>query len=1444
MFGSQVYSWGVGEHGKLGHGNTLSQRRPKQVMGLLYDKRIVHVSAGYHHSAAVTDTGLLYTWGEGDHGRLGHGDLKSRLTPNLVTELSDVGYVSCGESHTLVLSLDGYTVWSMGSGNGGKLGHDDTGKVMTPKIIEALRRYRVKKVCAGTSFSLALTWDGIVFWWGLGLRANSVSSLVPVLITDLSSHHVVDVSLGDSHVLALTQYNEVYAWGSNTMGQCGQDNFTNPVETPSKVVGLDDVCVRQICAGSLFSIAYTAPPSSNALSNVFSPFCVDVRPHTFTLLREFLETYSVCFTSGDFTPFTSQDTHAQFIALVLRLLSSHLYLALVGSQSNTPCVLGNETTSLRHVLFKLVDMDTTLEIEVLLTDCLAIGASLLLPPVMEQLQLIKSLLSQQVPLSNGQRMLLGVITSSLHKNQHLALLFRFDTLHTYPDRLSMLQDLVTLSCNKLHAYTLSHLKSNCYDVEFQETRVNQVVLLLQTSIIMQYVVKHCDVSGEVYRFYLKIVLPLAIDILERCIVWMKQMKDPELLNDILYNSLAGKVFFSIVHSLLINFDSSMYPTLEYFLRLLPLLDALNKLLRIKNAWLLELEESVALLIGKTLGTMLIGTPECSEEIKSKQWYKTSLFSAGMQGNTSLSDIETFTNDMKQALSILMCPHYEEDETKYIALLKYIPEQYKQLVYCNLSTELPEDIITAHMIEYNMMQEDPYIEPSKHDQCLCKLFLIVCIKLCQFPFEQTPLSSPEKATLEQMLSHVGKFRTELLSKPVLSEMTPAASSLERDKDAEEEDPIMKLVKGSSTHLVKQYLIRTPKSQKIVNLLSFLEGKRSLIFVKTYREASRILSAVQDCNMLSIPMSNPASWEHVDCVELLNLFNMGRSPLVIMTLSDFIGNDFSNVEQVIIYNLPLSINHYVFQIAGHKEAIAFYDPVSDLGLASSLVKLLEFSNNHVPVWLLEEQKLIASTSTTPTSSVAKQVTYMDTSNHADVRTTAFLNIMYLLCHINAPVTSQHEKLLDEILRFVLNDNEDCEWRTLIPEMHKGLQMQLERATSRCKALKQMHDLLPGELKHVNTGTGDNEACELDEPRPLLNWAYEQLLLGFFPLSPHESTQTPAKHYLSDIPCVSASEKDQVRTLVHQIYSKLIALIKHFDFENKDLQTLCMFCMSVPMVATDLSLVITENILHTLQQMIYYPGRKDPGCVTELAFNLIKILTCSCAIYIDELSSTVESQLVSALHEYVFNADRLEFRTDIGERNLGDELFFIYSLASVSTVRPLLATKPWISTLLNLLSVTKSGTCKLNLLRPRLISLNLLGAILPHAQQGESSIINELLTQLSAHMWRVPQRLAHHNALKKEEELDKQIEHLYCPVSAAGAWGEGYEDISDVSFDKEKCVCCTVEYGSSLIHGPGTRGYGVANIGITHGCYQWKFLIVNEHKGNEGELHWVSYYLFCFI
>lgn len=79
----QVLSWGDGEDGKLGHGDTLTLDSPKLIDTLLA-KRVSYIACGSSHSAAITSDGELYTWGQGQYGRLGHSDEVSQHTPKLV----------------------------------------------------------------------------------------------------------------------------------------------------------------------------------------------------------------------------------------------------------------------------------------------------------------------------------------------------------------------------------------------------------------------------------------------------------------------------------------------------------------------------------------------------------------------------------------------------------------------------------------------------------------------------------------------------------------------------------------------------------------------------------------------------------------------------------------------------------------------------------------------------------------------------------------------------------------------------------------------------------------------------------------------------------------------------------------------------------------------------------------------------------------------------------------------------------------------------------------------------------------------------------------------------------------------------------------------------------------------------------------------------------------
>ena len=47
-------------------------------------KHVRDIACGSCHSAVITSNGELYCWGLGDHGRLGHGDTATQTKPKQV----------------------------------------------------------------------------------------------------------------------------------------------------------------------------------------------------------------------------------------------------------------------------------------------------------------------------------------------------------------------------------------------------------------------------------------------------------------------------------------------------------------------------------------------------------------------------------------------------------------------------------------------------------------------------------------------------------------------------------------------------------------------------------------------------------------------------------------------------------------------------------------------------------------------------------------------------------------------------------------------------------------------------------------------------------------------------------------------------------------------------------------------------------------------------------------------------------------------------------------------------------------------------------------------------------------------------------------------------------------------------------------------------------------
>lgn len=77
-----VYSWGEGDDGKLGHGNRLMYDRPKLIEELL-GTEIVDIACGGHHSAAITSAGWLYTWGKGTAVSQRKKDIRTRTNEKI-----------------------------------------------------------------------------------------------------------------------------------------------------------------------------------------------------------------------------------------------------------------------------------------------------------------------------------------------------------------------------------------------------------------------------------------------------------------------------------------------------------------------------------------------------------------------------------------------------------------------------------------------------------------------------------------------------------------------------------------------------------------------------------------------------------------------------------------------------------------------------------------------------------------------------------------------------------------------------------------------------------------------------------------------------------------------------------------------------------------------------------------------------------------------------------------------------------------------------------------------------------------------------------------------------------------------------------------------------------------------------------------------------------------
>ncbi|CAM6009460.1 unnamed protein product [Sphagnum balticum] len=205
-------TWGRGLSSALGHGNESSWNLPNPVKSLQGIK-ISSAAAGWNHTAFVTESGGLYTCGDGTFGQLGLGDTKTRFLPCFIEHLTSffVTMVACGMRHTLALLQEETAVYAFGSNRRGQLGikipqqpqtkgTKNVACISKPQSITTLNSKQLVAIFANGDHSAALTVTGQLYLWGRGFcnRDMSIPCAAALVV------EICQVSLGWSHGLAIS----------------------------------------------------------------------------------------------------------------------------------------------------------------------------------------------------------------------------------------------------------------------------------------------------------------------------------------------------------------------------------------------------------------------------------------------------------------------------------------------------------------------------------------------------------------------------------------------------------------------------------------------------------------------------------------------------------------------------------------------------------------------------------------------------------------------------------------------------------------------------------------------------------------------------------------------------------------------------------------------------------------------------------------------------------------------------------------------------------------------------------------------------------------------------------------------------------------------------------------------------------------------------------------
>ena len=247
----------------------------------MQDRRIVSVASSCSHCLGLSAEGEVYSWGGGFYGSLGHNDEGARAVPSRIQSLSHIERIAVGPNWTSAAVDEDGRLFTWGrarfveeeekqftgeieeSEGPTGLGYEldaETEYQAYPKRVDALLQDRVVGVALGYAFTLVVTDAGAVFSCGCGDfdvlgHGSWKNELMPRCIEALTEmgRRFVAVAAGERHALALTEDGELYGWGC----EGAANGYGREEHTPHRVAAFNSECIKLVHARALCSCAVT-----------------------------------------------------------------------------------------------------------------------------------------------------------------------------------------------------------------------------------------------------------------------------------------------------------------------------------------------------------------------------------------------------------------------------------------------------------------------------------------------------------------------------------------------------------------------------------------------------------------------------------------------------------------------------------------------------------------------------------------------------------------------------------------------------------------------------------------------------------------------------------------------------------------------------------------------------------------------------------------------------------------------------------------------------------------------------------------------------------------------------------------------------------------------------------------------------------------------------------